>query len=204
MHETRRDSTGRWSAELPWARLRRAGLAMVLLFGLLWLAGPAAAAPLDTACSLSTTAAAPGDSLTARIDKAPVATQVTLTFDGAGVRDSVTEADGTASVQWTVPRGAAVGDHAVTFVGENVYCDASSGFRVTADAARGQGAATPLLQGTVGAAAGRAPVRAADGPGTGGGPTPLTVAVAGTAGAAVVLAGAQIARAALRRRRLQP
>ena len=230
------------------AARRAAGMLSGTYIALLLLAGPVAAAAstarqscdpaygcppsqpaqFQASCSLSATTASPGDAVTARIEHVAPGTQVTLTFDGAAVGDAVTDANGTAAINWRVPNDASTGDHSVVFVGQSVYCDASAnGFRVVASESGGAvapagagvsaggtvgGAASgdvpgsastaALAEGTVGAAAGRAP----GGTGTkpsgsgGGGVAAVAVAVAATAGVAAIGGGAQAVRV-LRRRR---
>ena len=102
-----------------------------------------------------------------------------------------------AVVNWTIPVDASRGDHSVVFVGENVYCEPAAPVRVSG----ADDASTPVLaEGTVGAAAGRAPAAPASTSGRSeGGRTPAAIAAAV---AAVAVAGGGGALA-WRRRRLR-
>ena len=128
------------------------------------LVGPGASARVAVAvsqagsspsCSSPDTSAAPGAVIATRIEHAVAGTQVTLRFDGGSVGDAVVAGDGAAVVRWTVPIDARTGDHTLVFVGGSVYCELSAPVHVMrSDAA----SSSVVAQGTVGAAAGRAPV----------------------------------------------
>ena len=123
----------------------------VTLFAVLWaVASPAAtAAPSSRAqtctdsfygcppttpppgiqptCTVSQTAAADGDLVTATLSNVPPGTHSQLLFDGSVVGEGDAGANGSLTVSFTVPPSTPPGNHTLVFVGAGFQCDPTNG-----------------------------------------------------------------------------
>jgi hypothetical protein len=76
----------------------------------------------NPSCSLSVSTAAAGDPVTGTIDGAAPESEVTVTYDGEAMKSGSTDANGHASIEFTVPATASPGLHEVVFAGAGFSC----------------------------------------------------------------------------------
>lgn len=155
---------------------------------------PPSSSPPAPACSVSSKIVAPGQSLTARIERLTPGTEVTLLFDGSAVgRATATTRPGqtsaSADVNFVVPSDARPGQHTLVFSGAGVSCDATGGTGLTVAAGV--------------AVLGESTTRVGAGTGVGGSlaRTGITIAVLLAVAVALLAVGWRLVQGARRRRR---
>jgi hypothetical protein len=89
--------------------------------------GSSTVGPINPSCSLNKTSAAPGETVTATITNIPAGSAVSLLFDGNQVGSENADANGKATVSFTVPNGSTSSSHTVVFSGAGFSCDATGG-----------------------------------------------------------------------------